>query len=82
MPIAGRLNVINQSLNVWELVQAVPPSHLLGRKEKRDTAFVDGNSRKRSRSIESRSDMADVNFTVDAEKHVPDTTGCHSIEEA
>ncbi|KAH6667703.1 hypothetical protein B0J14DRAFT_601254 [Halenospora varia] len=53
-----------------------------GQKGKRDEEFVDGNSRKRSRSIESRSIVTDVEITVDAEKREPDTTGHRSIQEA
>ena len=53
-----------------------------GQKRKRDGEFVDGNSVKRSRSIESRSNVADVEITMDAEKREPDTTGHHSIQEA
>jgi len=51
-------------------------------KKTRDEEFVDGNSGKRSRSIESRSNMADVEITMDAEKREPDTTDLHSIQEA
>ncbi|KAH6725072.1 hypothetical protein BKA61DRAFT_42781 [Leptodontidium sp. MPI-SDFR-AT-0119] len=53
-----------------------------GQKRKRDEGFVDGNSGKRSRSIESRSNVADVEIIVDAEKREPDTTSHHSIQEA
>ncbi|TVY91075.1 hypothetical protein LAWI1_G002838 [Lachnellula willkommii] len=49
-------------------------------KRKRDGEFVDGKSGKRSRSIESRSNVADVEITVDAEKREPDTTGLAGCE--
>jgi hypothetical protein len=52
-----------------------------GQKRKRDEELVDGNSGKRSRSIESRSNVADLEVTVDAEKREPDTAGHHSIQE-
>jgi hypothetical protein len=53
-----------------------------GQKRKRDEELVDGNSGKRSRSIESRSNMADLEITLGVEKREPDTTGHHSIQEA
>lgn len=53
-----------------------------GQKRKRDEAFVDGNSGKRSRSIDIRSNVVDVEITVDTKKREPDTTGHYSIQEA
>jgi hypothetical protein len=51
-------------------------------KRKRDEEFVDGNSRKRSKSDKSQSDVAIVEITVDAEKREPVTTDLYSIQEA
>jgi hypothetical protein len=42
-----------------------------GQKRKRDEELVDGNSGKRSRSIQSQSNVADAEITVDAEKRKP-----------
>jgi hypothetical protein len=53
-----------------------------GRKRKTDGEFVDRNLGKRSRSIENRSNAADVETIVDVENREPDTTSLHSIQEA
>lgn len=52
---------------------------LSGQKRKRDEDFVNGNNGKRFRSIESRSNVADVEITVDAEKRELDTIDHYSI---
>ena len=53
-----------------------------GQKRKRDKEFIADNGRKRSKSGESLSDVANVEITGDAEKCEPDTTDLYSIQEA
>ncbi|PQE15170.1 serine threonine- kinase sgk2 protein [Rutstroemia sp. NJR-2017a BBW] len=53
-----------------------------GQKRKRDEVAVDDSGGKRYRSIESHSNMADIEIIVHAEKRELDMTAHHSIQEA